>query len=104
MNRILSIAVIFLAMGGWLALALPQTVVPDASPARFVGEWVGLQSWAIADPPIAHFERKEMCPPGTVIKPPVRVTGADEKVRSAGFQALGTGSAEVPCIRPRGRE
>ena len=39
-------------MGGCLALALPQAAAPDVSPTRFVGEWVGLQSWAIPDPPV----------------------------------------------------
>jgi hypothetical protein len=34
-----------------LGLALPQSAVQNAAPARFVGEWVGLQTWAIADPP-----------------------------------------------------
>jgi hypothetical protein len=52
MTRIFATAGVFLVMGACLAVALPQTPVSDASPTRFVGDWVGLQTWAIADPPV----------------------------------------------------
>ena len=52
MKRTFTLTGVFLAMGVCLAFALPQSVTPDASPTRFVGEWVGLQSWAIADAPV----------------------------------------------------
>jgi hypothetical protein len=32
-------------------LILPAAQGQDAPAARFIGEWVGLQTWAIADPP-----------------------------------------------------
>jgi hypothetical protein len=52
MKRIMPTLGVFVALSCGLASTIPQAAAPDVSPTRFVGEWVGLQRWAIADPPI----------------------------------------------------
>src|SRR5688572_6042366 len=51
MNRILTVVGMVFAIGACLILTLPLAASQDAAPSRFVGEWVGLQTWAIENPP-----------------------------------------------------